>query len=549
MKRTASLILFLTAFMFLIPSVAATDEEYNVTAINEDGYIDENGGVFTRFGAGNQVMAGTPNGVIIDRGYIEWNITAIPNKTISQIMIYYDGMSYIADCNLTVLTNQPSATGDKVLFWEIGVGNSTIIASEAGFPVAGDQQVILLNAAGITALQNALTAGQTWFAVGLRSTNETGPLDTRSLITSEDAPGVNPIPTLYVDFLGNYTYTFTGGIYENGTNYGPVDVSYSTPTDNGEFNVNGSTTKQFAIEPTMFYWDITGGYSRYLFSYGSENFTVTIPEDTFYVYQFTVKDHTGKTGEGDCFLEAYRTINGTETLIERMKIYLGNPVPLNLVYGRTYHLRVLFSDGSRYDWGYFMAGGTDSINLIIKGVDFTDQAQILYNHIHVEATRNVAGTIITTTYQDDRENTVWANVTIRVRNGAIVLFAPRNNDTYIVNWAGANAALGYVVTVTGQHTDYGAWGRSFILDADEDFPDPPSLVGIYGDVNPDLIAYGITLISLLTFSVAFHERGLIGTMFVASVLRYIGWASWSYNLVAFGWFLAIGVVLTRGGKT
>jgi len=543
MRRTVPLIFLLVAFMFLIPGVSATDKDHNFTDITEDGHIKNDGGVYTRDNTANQIIAGFTGGVIY-RGYLEFNISGLPNQTIAEIKFYYDGMVYVDDCEITLLTVRPSTTADNALYW--GIGNGTIVASEAGFPVAGDQQVIKLSAAAATSLSNALIAGQPWWSIGILSTNETGPGDVRSYFGSTESPGVNPVPTLQVTYLGNYSYTFTGGYYENGTVYGPVDVSYSTPTDEGEFNVDGATNKQFAVEPTMFYWDIGGGYSRYVFSFGSENFTVTLPEDTFYVYSFTIKDHTGKTGLGDCFLEAYRAINGTETLIERMKIYLGNPVPLNLVYGRTYHLKILFADGSRYDWGYFMAGGVDEINLILKAVTFTDQAQILYNHIHVEATRTA--TVVTVNYLDDRDNTVWANTTIRIRNGAVVLFAARTNSSYTVNWGGADADTGYMVTVTGLHTEYGTWGRSFILDPDEAFPDPPSLTGIFGDVNPNFIPWVITMISLLTFSVAFRARGLVATMFIASILNYLGWASWGYNWLAFGWFIAVGVALTAGGR-
>jgi len=543
MRRTVPLILLLVGFLFFMPGVSATDKDYNFTDMHEDGYITNNGGIFARDTASNQVMVGFAGGAI-QRGYLEFNITGLQNATVAEILFYYDGVTYKKDCEITLLTVRPSTTANNALYWDIG--NGTIVASEPGFPVAADQQMIKLSIAAATSLSNALIAGQPWWGIGIISTNETGPgADLRSTFSSNEMPGVNPIPTIQVTYLGNYSYIFTGGYYENGTVYGPVDVAYSTPTDDGEFTVNGTISKQFAVEPTMFYWDIPGGLARYVFSSGSENFTVTIPDDTFYVYSFTIKDHTGKTGLGDCFLEAYRAF-GAETLIERMKIYLGNAVPLNLVYGRTYHLKVLFADGSRYDWGYFMAGGVDEINLILKAVTFTDQAQILYNHIHVEATRTA--TVVTVNYLDDRDNTVWANTTIRIRNGAVVLFAARNNNSYIVNWGGADADTGYMVTVTGLHTDYGTWGRSFILDPDETFPDPPSLTGIFGDVDPNFIPWVITMISLLTFSVAFKARGLVATMFIASILNYVGWASWGYEWLAFGWFIAVGVALTAGGK-
>ena len=69
-----------------------------------------------------------------------------------------------------------------------------------------------------------------------------------------------------------------------------------------------------------------GGASRRIYSIGSENFTVTYPESTFDTYVFTVRDFTGKTALGDTYLEAWRVINGTDTLIERQIIDVHNEV-------------------------------------------------------------------------------------------------------------------------------------------------------------------------------------------------------------------------------
>ena len=346
---------------------------------------------------------------------------------------------------------------------------------------------------------------------------------------------------------GTYKYYIGNPVYENNTDAGTVTVTAAMGS-NEVFSLSAAEWYYAPTLPTSFYWDIGGGASRYIFiTEAEENFTVTLPDNTDYVYGFTVKDFTGKLGEGQGYLEAYRVIGGVETLVTRMAIYQPNPVAINLVYGATYHLQVLFADGSRYDWGYFMAGGTASITVTLKGVTFTDQAQILYNDIHVEATRPAPYTTITVNYLDDRNNTVWANVTIRIRNGAVVLCAPRTNSSYTLNWASANATLGYVVTVEGEHSEYGVWGRSFILDQTQTFPDPPSLSGIFGDVHPDLISLVIVLCVLLTFSVKFQARGLLAAMAMASLLTGIGWASWTYEWLAFGWLIAVAVALTHGG--
>ena len=232
-----------------------------------------------------------------------------------------------------------------------------------------------------------------------------------------------------------------------------------------------------------------------------------------------------------------------------MPIEPPNAVPMNLVYGRTYRMRVLYADGSRYDWGYFIPGSDTTITLVLRTVTFTDQAQIIYNHIYVEATRN--GAIITVDYLDERANTVWANTTIRERNGPIVLFAPRNNNSYTINWGGANTSLGYIVTVTGRHTEYGSWGRSFILDQSFTFPEAPRLTGIFGGVSNNLLGFLLIALVILMFPVTLQPLGLIGGCLTATVLTFFGWTDYSNALLQFAWFMAVTVNLIayrlRGG--
>ncbi len=342
-------------------------------------------------------------------------------------------------------------------------------------------------------------------------------------------------------------YQFTDTYYENGTLATPsINVSVSADGYSDEFNTSGGKTRYYTPEPTTFYWDIGGGLARYVHSFGSENITVTIPDDTDYIYSFTVKDYTSKT---PAYLEAYRTINGSETLIERMPVQQPNMVPFNLVYGKTYHLKILFTDGTRYDWGYFVAAGTTELTLIIRTVEFSDQLQPLYGTIFVEATRNTVGTTITVDYNDTRTNTVWGNVSIRVRNGAVIFTAARNNDSYTLNWASANASLGYIITVSGDHSDFGEWGYVKIFDETESFPDAPDLTGIFDfGLGPNLGAWMLTVTTIIGFSKAMQGRSILAGMVMATMLRYIGWATWDYNFIIFGWFFTIVAMLAMGGN-
>lgn len=346
---------------------------------------------------------------------------------------------------------------------------------------------------------------------------------------------------------GTYGFYFDNAIYENNTDAGLVNVTSHSVNGTETFPVDAGTWYYSPMMPEAFSWSI-GAATRWIYTPDIENFTVTLPYDTYAIYSITVKDYTGKIGDGDSFLEAYRDIGGVETLIERQIIHPGNVVPMSLMVGSVYRLRILFDDGTRYDWGNFVAGSTTTLTVIVRAVEFTDQAQILYNDIHVEATRPTPYTTITVDYLDDLNMTVWANVTIRVRNGAVAVNEARNNATYTYNWAAALANTSYVVTVEGEHTEYGVWGYSKIFDATPTFPAPPSLTGIFGGVSPDLLAYLITVISLITFSKALQARGLMATMFVASVLSFIGWASWTWEYLVFGWFIAITAALTMGGS-
>jgi len=539
MRRTVPLILLLLLMPFIPQPLVWGRDASTISTVIIDGDIKDDDPTYTRDAGSNDILVYYNTRY---RGFIEWNTSSIPDAAIIdsvKIRIRSYSSGYTGNTEFWSMENRPSSqantdAGNKVIFDDARQGTKYCTSGAGSI---NTWYTFAFGAAAKADLQSHLA--DNWFSVGMYA--QPG-LDT--YYASETA--YDPEIIVQWHLATDYTFYFNDAIYENNTDAGSVTVTAHTANGSEDFTVDGADWWYGPELPDTFSWDIGGGYSRYLFSYGPENFTVTIPESTFYVYSFTIKDHTGRTGLGECFLEAYRAISGTETLIERMKIYLGNAVPLNLVYGKTYHLKVLFADGSRYDWGYFMAGGVDEINLILKAVTFTDQAQILFNHIHVEATRTA--TVVTVNYLDDRDNTVWANTTIRIRNGAVVLSAPRSNSSYTVNWGGADADTGYTVTVAGLHTDYGTWGRSFILDPDETFPDPPSLTGIFGDVDPNFIPWVITMISLLTFSVAFRARGLVATMFIASILNYLGWASWGYEWLAFGWFIAVGVALTAGGR-
>ena len=349
-------------------------------------------------------------------------------------------------------------------------------------------------------------------------------------------------------------YIFSDTYYENGTLcVPPINVTATGPGFIESFNTSGGTTQYYPVEPERFQWTIADGVStatRRIYSIGEENFTVTYPESTFDTFVFTVRDFTNKLAKGDAYLEAWRIINAVDTLVERQIIDVHNEVPLNLVIGATYTIRVRFYDGSLLTWGAFVPGETTTFTIVLRGVSFTDQAYQVANFIFVEIARPT-GTTFTVDYEATKNQTIWANVTIMIRNGAIIDQVSRTNNSFVYNYAGALANTSYVVLVEGVHTLRRDWGYTRIFDATETYPDVPDMGSIFpmGDMDTtSLIGWVLTIASGLTFSLVYRRAALLAMGTIGSLVTVFGFTDWSYYLLAFVWFFGIVVYLGSGEK-
>jgi len=356
----------------------------------------------------------------------------------------------------------------------------------------------------------------------------------------------------YVRARPIYEYVFTDTYFENGNVTASINVTATGAGFDDEFNVTGGYTYLPGNEPVLFYWSIGGGSTRRIYTRSGvlENFTVTLPDADFDTYVFTVRDFTNKLSQGEAFLEAYRIVNGTNTLIERQKIDIHNEVPLNLVIGATYTIRVRFYDGSYYDWGTFVPGESTTFTIVLRGVAFTDQAYQVANFIFVEITRPT-GTTFTIDYEATKNQTIWANVTIMIRNGAIVSQISRTNNSFVYNYAGAVANTSYIVLVEGVHTLRRTWGYTRIFDATETYPNVPDMETIFPMGNMDttsLIGWVLTIASGLTFSLVYRKAALLAMGTVGALVTVFGFTDWSYYLLAFVWFFGVIVYLGSGEK-
>ena len=533
MKRVGLLFMVLLLSSVFMAPVEARDAE-EITNIKIDGDITSG---FVRDAAANVIEIDTSAG---NQGFIEFNTSSIPAAAIiDSITITFrtETVNGAPTLRLYEMTVQPStqpdnAAGNQAIYDNIDIHTeyvSQVLAASTWYTKT-------LDASACT----DLTGHMTWFSVGFQAST------INNFIYSSESAGNEPYLSVTWHLAADLEYMFTDTFYENGTHYTPsVEVTVTGDGFSEEFNTSGGSTQYYPVEPEAFIWDI-GGDPRNIYSIGEENLTITMPDSTYYTYEFTITDYTSKTPE---FLEAYRTINGTQTLITREPINQPNTVPLNLVYGKTYRLKIVFTDGTRYDWGYFIPGSDSTITLILRTVTFTDQVQIILNDVFVEATRSTDGGTITVDYNDTLTNTVWANVTIRIRGGAVVTSYAYNNDSYTFNWASANASLGYVVTVDGEHSDYGDWGYAKIFDPDETFPDAPSLEGIFDfGLGANLGGWLTLAASVLIFSKAMQGRALLVGMVVATLTNYIGFSSWTAAQIVFGWFASIVIALVTGGN-
>lgn len=516
-----------------------------LTDIIEDGEIhyDEGAVSYTKDNTSNTLEVGRIIGNPDDwAGYIEFNTSSIPDAAIiDQVrLVYMMQNNGTLAFTIRAMQHKPSTRTNQSIY-EDAINGTTYFTSWNQVDNDVWNTIVLDGAADV--LAGNLT--QDWFAVGLAWA---GAAQVDHMYSSESAYD----PYLEVDWhlAGDYRVNFTGLYYENGTRHGNVTVTAALATGNELFNVSGTNSQYYPILPILWQYSLEGGGTRRIYAIGNESLTTTTPDATYSTYQFTIRDYTNKLGKGTAYLEALRTVNGTDALIERVVITTGTPVPLNLVTGEVYLIRVRWYDGTYYTWGYYVTGSDTTETLLLRGIEFTDQAYTVTRFITVEAARPTA-TTITVNYNDTRTRTTWVNVTIRIRGGAVVATSNSGNDTQALNFGGLTTGANYIVSIAGEHQDIGAWGYSKIFDASETFPDIPALTGIItlGGIDAtQIIGYTITIVTLLTFSYAWKGRGLLASMAVASFLSYLGWLSLGYNLLAVGWLFSIAVAILAEGR-
>lgn len=538
MKKLIALTL---VFMLLgVPVYGARLDPITVTEIDEDGDIIFDDPGYTRDNSDSYIGIKESTD---QRGYLEFNITELWDKKVTGVSFHYKRGSYpilhYDAIKVYAMANQPSSASDATLYADCGDGTNY-----ATLP-AGDETptwyTIDLGEDAASDLATAADANQTWFALGLTC----GAGDSARIESSESSD--DPTLIIYYYESGDAEYVFSGHFYENGTDAGAIDVTASFPTiSSQEFEVDGSTTMHFEEHPTLFMFTV-GSYTRNIYGIGEdENFTLLTPYDTYAIYEFTIKDYIGKIGEGDSYLETYTTVNGTETLVERMIINDAvYTAPVTLQTGQVYHLKILWEDGTRYTWGYWVAGSDTTPTIAVRDPQFSDQIQATYKYLRVSTSRD--NTTITVDYEDTLGETDNVSISIALRNGTVSHTDSSTDSDHVFNWNGANSTLDYKVTIFIQHQTFNNKTVVQYADAEADFDTfiDEEVLGSYGLLNTgNLIAFSIVAFFFGAFTFEFGSTaGIFVGLGIASALTFWGVATWSYNLLALCWFVGILAIL------
>jgi len=474
-KRNVYLLILIIISSCLVSPIPSSNARSSVEVeVTEDGYVDE--GAFVLFNATTTYRC-----TIVgddENWYVEFNISDIhENATIDHIRYKYTsndggGNTIIYGFESIIQPSQAvdNAANNQKIFDDAENGTAYVTAHiPMGVNVTN---VIELGAQAVIDLQDAIDNGRDYFVIGAHGGGAS--VDD---IWAVDSGVVANYSMLYVDWHldTDYIYQFTDTYYENGTYYvPPVEVTAVGDGFSETFNTSGGTTQYYPTEPVFFYWDLGSGYSRYIYSYGSANYTVTMPESTYGVYAFEIRDYPGAIGQNDCYLEALRTINGTLTLIENnIIINTLMSTPLHLVQNQLYYLRIRLASGEYYNIGWFVASADLTPTLVVTGVGFDDQYQPTAAYINIEIDRPNA-THIRVLYNDTLADYPTLNVTMQIeyRNDTLVYMDNATGEDLAFHWYAAVNTTAYRVRVTVDHSYYGNITKVIILDGVWEPPDP-----------------------------------------------------------------------------
>ena len=268
----------------------------------------------------------------------------------------------------------------------------------------------------------------------------------------EDDSEANCTVTVYLENVGG-TIKFIESFVLNST-YIPYFFNYSDtyiPTRIGYtiIDTTGATNTTYYRE----YWitdsDLTGGWG---------SFDVYMGHDTT-TYTIAFLDYIGVLNDNPYIIAKYPTLFDPAAYIEKRPIDSQKLVIFNLIPNTKYQL--YYSDGvTETYYGEVTTTSTTSIQLVIRGLEFSDSVLQLYQYVHAYAIRDFANPIgsITISYEDTTSLTTSVTITITDTATSIVAYTTVETDqTFSDTWSSAVNATNYQVTVEIDHQTFGAF--------------------------------------------------------------------------------------------
>ena len=343
----------------------------------------------------------------------------------------------------------------------------------------------------------------------------------------------------------SYAYTLSAK-WENGT----ATTQTVTITEVGSttsFNVTGTPTEYyFTTQPISFSWDLGAGVSRSIFIVGpTASIIFTKPTLTSAVYSFTIQDYTASLGEADSYLEAWRTIGGTPTLVERELIFnKASTTPLTLELYAAYNILIRLPDNSTENYGYFVPTTNSPPYLTITKLSFAQMYQPVTKYVTDSIVR-VNSTHIRLTYNDTLLQTSNTTVTISTRAGAVAYTTIVPGNAFTVDWYNATAATDYVASYNATNAYYIWVTDSRILPGQ--FTAGHTIDWTTLGIPSSGLAIFLILGGFLVTSVANRDLGVLAGASVAACTDYLGMSNIGAGIIIIAG--AIGVFIAIRGVT
>lgn len=530
--------------MFLANSAYALPTRYNSVS-DYDGQIQWTGAAYVRGTTATKIQVNS-NGGTGHKGFVRFNTASIPNNaTIIDVKFMYrqDTGAGGTSFGVYAMANEPSAATDANLWTDCSDG--TLYASSIGAPIAGTWYTLDLGANGVTDVTASLATD--WFAVGLANTATA----TTEKIMSVDSAGSEP--RLIIEYhYKNIFYTFSEALNENNVALGQTTV---TVIDSGGASEAvtvpvGGITIGFDELPSYISWNITASVYRRIYMISSTG-TVNhfYPEAASSIYTPQIRDYTSTIQAGGCYLESYRTIGGTNQLVERALVTSTvNGVPLSLVNNRNYVLTIN-TPVTDYSFTFYTTTSTPSPILTMDTVNYTDVMQFNSRFIHVQASRPVFGSI-QWDYDDDKGATTSVTVVAYYRNGTQAYNFTSVASSFTHTWAAANSTTDYIAKAIIVHSTLGNMTYSIPLDGEWTPPTAPTLSGLGTlggvDMNQALGALMLLVVGGLV-SAKSNIAGAFAVVLSALVLSYVGWMSISLGVIVLA-LVTVILFAIRGGN-